>query len=153
MGQLIDRETQFTVAPNPATVSIWNWVSFGAYPTGDGPMLIANGATAPGLAVWRQTVQVAPQSTYTFSFCGAGVDPVPSGASLQALVGGVAVGMALTVSPTPGAWTCVSAGWASGAATTATLSIVDLNVAAPNNDYALDDITFDGCQSLPAPPR
>jgi len=150
MGVAINGETQFTVASNPATVSIWNWASFGDYTTGHGLMLIANGATAPGLAVWRETVQVQPQTTYTFSFCAAGVDPVPSGASLQGLVGGIAVGAALTVSPTPGAWTCVSATWPSGTDTTTSLSIIDLNVAALNNDFALDHVTFDGCQTPPA---
>jgi len=109
-------------------------------------MLIANGASEPGQAVWRQTVSVVPETAYTFSFCAAGVDPAPSGASLQALVEGVAVGTPLTVNSTPGAWTCNSVTWVSGSATTATVSIVDANTAVTNNDYALDHVTLTSCQ-------
>jgi hypothetical protein len=51
-----------------------------------------------------------------------------------------------------GSWQSFHYTWNSGANTTATLGIVDQNMAAAGNDFALDDLGFeDPPSSIPAP--
>src|SRR5262245_41705434 len=44
-----------------------NPVSYGDHTTGTGLMMAVNGATAPDVVVWSQTVAVSPASDYDFS--------------------------------------------------------------------------------------
>jgi hypothetical protein len=67
------------------------------------------------------------------------------------------VGSALTLPVTSpengGSWTLSSVLWNSGANTTAILSIVDTNIGASYNDFALDDISLSAVPSQSAIPE
>jgi hypothetical protein len=141
------------VASDPRDVSVWNWASFGDHTSGHGLMLIANGAALAKTRVWSEAIPPDLESTRTFSFCAAGVDPVPSGAILQMWVDGAPIGAPLTVSA-PGVWLCTSATFSPGKTDTmATLSIVDLNVDVTNNDFAIDDVSMTFCPPARGLPR
>ena len=119
--------------------------SFGDHTTGSGLMLIANGATTPGIVAWEQTVSVELDRTYTFTGWVAdwGNDLIPGEASPNLLL--IANGsVLLTFSPprTDGAWTKVSAQWNSGSASVATIQIIDTTAVALGDDFALDDLSF-----------
>jgi hypothetical protein len=143
----IDTVAQYVVASDPSKVSIWGWAAIGDHTSGHGLMLIANGSSQAGQEVWSNPIPPDSETTRAFSFCATGVDPAPSGAILQMSVDGTFIGLPLTVSTTPGAWLCTAATWSPGSAQTAqsTLSIVDLNVMADNNDFAIDDIAMSYC--------
>jgi hypothetical protein len=153
----ITAETQYTVGNDPGVAgSIYgDWESFGPpsdagadLDVGSGLMVIANGATVSGYAIWRQTLQVQPNTAYTLSFWAADVDnDTPSSlAQFQAYAGTTAIGAPVTVTSTAGQWVPYTATWASGTASSVTLSIVDLNIQAGDNDFALDDISFTSCE-------
>ena len=115
------------------------WPSFGDHTSGSGQMLVVNGSTTPNQVVWSEVVDVKPNTTYQLSAWVATLYPAP--AVLQYSVNGATVG----TSPGPaktGKWSNVSYTWQSGAATTATLAIVDQSVTFGGNDFALDDISF-----------
>jgi len=106
-------------------------------------MLVANGATAVGAAVWKQTVTAVPGVVYRFSVWVANLvagEPAPQ---LGLYINGVGVGSPLRLrSQSVGRWTELSATWLAGESGLAALEIRDLETAAGGNDFALDDITL-----------
>src|SRR5580704_17376317 len=100
----------YTVGSNPHT---WNSAlsSFGDHTTGTGLMLIADGSGTANTQLWNESVDVTPNTRYTWSFysasCGNdngnGIDPSP--AVLVATANGSQVGSALDVLATNGTWT------------------------------------------------
>ena len=121
-----------------------SWASFGDHTTGAGSMLVVNGATIGGLAVWSETVAILPNTDYLFS-AWVSSDYSVSPAQLGFSVNGVSLGT--TSAPSAGSWKLFEAAWNSGLSTAASLAIVDQNLAGHGNDFALDDLAFDG----PAP--
>lgn len=105
-----------------------------------GNMLVANGATTTNTAVWSQTVSVMPNTTYRFTVQASSVYPA-SPAQLVLSVNGSMSG-ATTLNTTACSWQTLSYTWNSGSATTATLSIYDMNMDASGNDFAIDNISF-----------
>ena len=134
-------EGAFSVVTNPRDV-------LGAfYPAtdpvnGTGRMLVVNGATLPGLAVWKQTVAVQPNTPYRFSAKVANlVDSAPP--EMELYVNGARLGVGHPIPVLPiGHWRDVTEVWASGDATTAALEIRDARIEAGGNDFAVDDIGF-----------
>lgn len=117
-----------------------NFAAFGDHTTGSGAMLVMNGTQVIGQNIWCQTVTVAPNTTYTFSaWLASAVSASP--AQLQYTVNGVPIGN-LNASSVLGLWVNFTSTWNSGAATTATLCITNLNTAESGNDFAIDDIAF-----------
>ena len=146
---LIDAEGQYTIGTNPGNVSIWvggqplGWGIFGDHTSGSGNMLIANASPNSNITVWSETVAVVPNTQYTFQFWGADVNPYNGSPSvLQPYINSASLGSALTTPLQAGTWLQDSAIWNSGSATTATLSIVDLNTTSSGNDFALDDLSL-----------
>ncbi|MGV8114623.1 MAG: HYR domain-containing protein [Lentimicrobium sp.] len=119
--------------------------------------MIVNGAKyAPQPFVWRQTVNVAPNTDYYFSAWAISLNNVPPYARLRFEVNGVQVGT--TASLTSGTnsnsnpWLAKDrfyGMWNSGAATTAVIQIIDLETAAGGNDFGLDDISFGTLDPIP----
>ncbi|MFT7027493.1 MAG: hypothetical protein ACJAVS_001724 [Paracoccaceae bacterium] len=119
---------------------------YGDHTTGSGNMLGVNGA-ADGSAFWQQTVSVAAGASYTFSMFTSNWNG--GLAELQLFINGALVGATFTPSST-GLWVeSVFVTRASGAATTATLALVDLN-ALNSLDFAVDDLSFAAAQ-VPVP--
>jgi len=140
----------FTVATNSWP---WNGVpgpgsppyGFGGHKTGRGLMLIADGGQ--NVVVWKETVDVLPNTLYKFSGYSApwghyaGGDTDPSPANLVVAVNGAEMG-SLQLQSKDGVWEHLFFGWNSGSATTATIEIYDTNGAVEGNDFTLDDLWF-----------
>ena len=114
-------------------------------------MFLGNGATAVATWVYQQTVAVKPHTSYSLSFWAANVDPtsnsVNSGlAILQLFAGNLQLGKPIVVSLTAGEWVNQTATWDAGESTSVVLSIMDMNATPSNNDFALDDLSFVGCE-------
>lgn len=116
--------------------------SFRDHTSGKGNMMVVNGAVAPGLVVWGQTVDVRPGADYTFSLWVASWLPF-SPADLDIRINGKSIGR--VVAPTTvGQWREFRVVWNAGADSTAAIAIYDLNTAVSGNDFALDDISMRG---------
>ncbi len=137
----------FTIGTNPHT---WNSFlsSFGDHTTGSGQMYIADGSSTANLQLWNESLSVATNTDYTFSFyaasCGNdnnnGIDPSP--ATLVVKANGTQIGTTLHVSATNGTWTQFTGTFNSGALTSIPLVITDSNLqGGVGNDFAIDDIT------------
>ena len=123
--------------------------------SGNGLMLIANGAGAP-VTVWEQTVSVAPGTLY--EFVGWAADwsndafGSPSPSTLLIAINGAVV-TTVAVASRDGQWTRFRAQWNSGTASSARLEISDVVTAANGNDFALDDFCMVAaparCRTLP----
>ncbi|MGA3213238.1 MAG: hypothetical protein ABSD20_18190 [Terriglobales bacterium] len=141
----------YTVGTSSAAVagSFGDWQAFGDHTTGTGMMMIVNGGTDSGALVWSETVPVSPKTNYRFSFWGATLNADSgSPASIQVKINGASVGKGNVFPgaspPAGGAWTRFTVTWNSGPATTATISLFDLNTSTGWNDFALDDISLTG---------
>jgi hypothetical protein len=115
---------------------------------GNGNVFVADAATSPNETVWSQTLTVAPNTNYAFSFDAAEIsNACCSNAVFVPTVNG-AIGTALTVD---GAWqTNASFIWNSGASTSAVLSLTDANTSGPYNDFVLTDVSFASAAPEPA---
>lgn len=109
-----------------------------------GRMMAVNGASTP-VNVWCQTISVSPNTYYDFAawFSNWSSDTITNLPLIHFEVNGVALGSgSFTFPGTPGLWTQFSATWNSGASTSATICITDLQTALGGNDFAIDDVTF-----------
>lgn len=141
----ITPETTYDVVTDPklshsgAALNYWDHTSG----TGTGNMLAVNGATTSNVTVWSQTVSVAQNTVYGFEFYMSHWSSTTQNlAHLNVLFNGISLGV--TNSPTTaGYWQQFLASWDSGAATSLTISMVDLVTAGFGNDFALDDFSLD----------
>jgi hypothetical protein len=129
--------------------------AFGDHTSGQGAMMIVNSATVADRTVWAQGVNVERNTIYSLSFWiaswgrpqnGPSVDPSP--AVLAVVFRGVDVGASFTATAANGAWTRFSVNWDSGNSSYAYIRLVNRNLAAFGNDFAIDDISL---EAVPAP--
>jgi gliding motility-associated-like protein len=119
-----------------------NWTACADHtPTADNMMMIVNGAPVANQQVWCQTVNVTPNTTYAFSTWVTSVHPA-NPARLQFSINGVLIGAPFNATAVVCQWNQFYAVWNSGAATSATICIVNQNIIRNGNDFALDDISF-----------
>lgn len=125
--------------------------AFRGLPRSGSYQMVINGASNPGANVYCQDFTVAPNSDYAFSSWISTVHPgdgtLNGRAKLQFSINGIVIGSpfyspAMPSYPTPSGWSQFFATWNSGTSTTATICIVNLNVTANGNDFALDDMSF-----------
>jgi hypothetical protein len=110
--------------------------------SGTGNAMMVNAATSANVVVWSQTVSVLTGTNYALSAwvnsqC-FGINP----AVLSFKVNGVQVGSSFDAPSTAFNWVEYTGTWNSGTATSATIEIIDLNLAGSGNDFGLDDISF-----------
>jgi hypothetical protein len=136
-------EGVYDVVGNPqADHSLFS--SFGDHTTGSGLMMVVNGAQAANAVIWSEgAFSVAQNADYTFSFWMASAYPT-SPARLITRINGVAQALEADAVGTTGQWVNFSYAWNSGNATTATVDLVNANLAYSGNDFALDDVSFSG---------
>ena len=123
----------------------WNQgmsVACGDHTSGvDTNMLVANGALTANTAVWCQTLQVYPNSTYNLSAYIQELNQ-QNYPYLQWRVNGTNVGSATQAIFIQCIWTQATATWSSGVNTSATFCIVDPTTQGNGNDFAIDDISI-----------
>jgi hypothetical protein len=124
--------------------------AFGDHTSGDGLMMVVNGADAVDRVLWGQTVPVRAGAEYTFSlWLTSWYATAP--AELEVRVNGKSLGK--VVAPARcGEWKQFRAAWSSGADKQASVEIFDLTRAISGNDFAIDDISLRGPPPAPAAP-
>lgn len=139
-------ETTYVVGANPHDYHPGAW-PMTDHTTGSGLMLIANGATIPGLSVWEETISVSAGQTYGFSGWaaswgnnGVGIDPSP--AQLWVSINGSQVGSDWNLPAVDAEWMFFSGTWRASASGTAVIDIFDRNTDYYGNDFVLDDLSL-----------
>ena len=101
------------------------------------------------LVVWKETVNVLPNTTYYFSAWAMSLNSAGNNAQLQFSVNGTLTGTTAVLAnhgqttSSPDTWTRFYGTWTSGpTTTTADIYINDLQSALGGNDFGLDDISF-----------
>lgn len=107
----------------------------------NGNMLMINGSGVKDVKVWYQTIAVVPNTNYVFSAWVQSLSP-SNPAHLQFSINGNTIGADLHPSNQICQWTRFYNTWNSGANTTATIAIVNVNQQLMGNDFALDDLFF-----------
>jgi gliding motility-associated-like protein len=133
-------EGQYHIGTNPRT---WNggMSSCGDHTSGSGNMMMVNGSPVANATVWRQTLQVLPNTQYAFAtWIQALVANNP--AQLQFTINGKEIGLPIMASLPACTWNRFYANWNSGNNSTAEIAIINKNTILAGNDFALDDISF-----------
>jgi gliding motility-associated-like protein len=138
---LLSTEGQYAISTSPSLVHN-NFMNCGDHTTGNGNMLIANGAAAPNTIVWSQTVAVAPNTNYAFSFWQMNALNTTATSDLQLYINNIPISAIVPTNPTACIWEENTGFWNSGISTSAVLSIVNQSVVGSGNDFAVDDIFF-----------
>jgi len=133
-------EGEYFVGPNPTA---WNGGTAACvdHTTGNGNMMLINGAPTPGSNVWKETINVTPNTNYNFT-CWAQSVFFASPAQLQFSINNVLIGPVFSPGGTTCNWQRFFSNWNSGTNATASIAIVNLNTTVGGNDFALDDISF-----------
>lgn len=133
-------EGEYFVGTSPAS---WNasLSTCADHTSGNGNMLLVNGSPALDVNVWKQTVNVTPNTNYAFSTWIQALW-TPNPAQLQFSINGKQAGTLISASLPTCTWTRFYTTWNSGDNTTAVISIVNKNTQVQGNDFALDDLSF-----------
>ena len=137
--------------------NFWGYDHTSGTGVGNDKFMIVNGAKfSPQPIVWQEIITVTPNTNYYFSAWAISMNNVPPYAQLRFEVNGVQVGSTailtsgLNIVNNP--WLPKDrfyGTWNSGAATSATIRIIDLETAAGGNDFGLDDISFGTLSAVP----
>jgi hypothetical protein len=133
-------EGEYTVRSDPQN---WNnsFAPTADHTSGDGPMLIVNGATSGNPYFWQQTLAVLPAVEYEFTVWVASA--VPNGpADLIVEINGAPIGSSFQAPLITGAWEPMSRTWNSGANNEATIRLINSNLSVYPNDFYVNDISF-----------
>jgi hypothetical protein len=109
--------------------------------TGTGNFMIVNGTGVPNTIVWSQNITVKPGTNYNFSAWVMTL-VASSPAKLQFQINGVTIGSVFDAPTATQTWQNFANTWNSGAATTATITILNQNTTLAGNDFGIDDISF-----------
>lgn len=139
---------QFAVVSNPQSVH-GSWGIFDDHTPSGSLMMTANGSTASGMAIWRETVSVVACADYTFSAWGA--SNFLSNPALLSFRANDVQFASLQLPFAVGVWTNLTTVVNAGANSSIEIEIVDLSVDGFGNDLALDDISLDGPVPVPEP--
>lgn len=106
-----------------------------------GNMLIARSNSTPTATIWKQVVNVVPNTNYIFSIWVQSVLS-PNNAQLQLSINGNTALDNIITPTTTCVWKRYFVRWNSGINNTATLAIINKGSAAGSDYFALDDISF-----------
>ena len=109
--------------------------------TGNGNMMMVNGADQPNVNVWSQTINIQPNTNYVFYTWLQTITTI-NPARLQFSINGNALGNIFNANAQSCLWERFYSTWNSGNSTTATISIMNMSQEFSGNDFALDDIFF-----------
>jgi len=139
---------QYWIGSNPSAINA-GFANCGDHTTGSGNMMVVNGAPNQNTAIWSQTFNVTPNTTYKFEAWVASLSsasPAQVGTILMIgnnLFGGLSVFAPVTTC----SWVRLCNEWYNFNATTVTISLINQNAATVGNDFAIDDISFRKCTS------
>lgn len=121
----------------------WNNLSGACtdHTTGNGNMMMINGSPTPNAIVWSQTVNVLPNTNYSFSLWIQSISPF-NPALLRFSINGIQMGADFSGESSVCNWKKHLINWNSGNNTTILISIVNKNTTVLGNDFTLDDISF-----------
>lgn len=110
----------------------------------NGQFMIVNGAATPNTNVWCQTIEVLPNTWYSFAAWAQNIDTGPNQnfADLQFTINGQPLGENVVVS---GGWTPFASEWFSGDNTIIDICLVNNQTGGGGNDFGIDDISFSTC--------
>ena len=131
-------DRSYTIGNNGTFGNIW-----GCSPQEGAWAMAINGATTPNVDVWCQTVNVTPGADHMFQAWVMGIT-IPfqnSYSDLQFLINGVPLGN-LQAPVATCAWAPFMANWNSGASSSATICIRNLNTSSTGNYCAIDNISL-----------
>ena len=136
----------YVITPN-ATTAQDNFVNLGDHTPGPGTlMMVVNGSQAAASSVWKQSIPVQPNRTYSFAVWTANVCCDNGGfgepGAIQLVINGSDVGGAASAPQQPGVWQEHAATWNSGTATVASLELRVTTTFGNGNDFAFDDLSF-----------
>ena len=136
----LSQEGTYAVVADPSSVHT-NFLACTDHTSGDGNMLVVNGASVPNTEVWCQTIAVEANTVYQFS---SWVNTMVTGslAQLQFSINGSLLGDNFFAPSVFCEWEQFFELWDSGSNTSADICIVNQNVAVGGNDFGLDDISF-----------
>ncbi|HYF13525.1 MAG TPA: hypothetical protein VD971_00485 [Phycisphaerales bacterium] len=120
-----------------AWTNFWGTIATDHTPGAGDQFLIADIGADLSQAIWRQTVAVAANTEMTLSAWLATWTTFPA-ATLRIDVNGSTVGT--WAAPGNAAWAQYTAGWNTGASTSATITIYSATYHQPGGDVAIDDI-------------
>ncbi len=156
---LIAPESEYSVYNNAQFThpNFWGYDHTSGTGIGNANFMIVNGAKyAPQPTVWQEILSITPNTDYYFSAWAMSLNNVAPFAKLRFEVNGVQVGTIATLTAgvdiVNNPWLIKDrfyGTWNSGAATSATLRIIDLETAAGGNDFGLDDISFGTLSPVP----
>ncbi|MNJ86605.1 hypothetical protein D3C87_41090 [compost metagenome] len=143
IGGILWGEGTYAITTNPNIVHSNFYTCADVGTTGPGNMMVVNGSNTPNTNVWSQMIAVDPNTTYSFSAWATSMENVSMAnvSILQFFINGVQIGPVFSPSLSGCDWQQFVQTWNSGANTSATISIV-AQVSSGNNDFALDNITF-----------
>lgn len=129
----------YMVISNPNTW-FWYFADQGDHTTGSGLMMTVNGSTIADKLVWGETINVSPNTLYSFSSwtmscygeSQAQLDVVLNGATL----------LSYDAPAESGVWQQHAVQWNSASATSLSIQIYDRNLSFGGSDFALDDISL-----------
>jgi len=109
--------------------------------SGTGKMLIVNGDPVLNSIIWEQTIIIKPNQDYAFYAYVTPVSPL-NPPVLQFSINGKVLGTPYVTPVGTCNWNKFYAIWNSGPLTTAIIRIVNQNITANGNDFAIDDIKY-----------
>ncbi|MBX3482693.1 PEPxxWA-CTERM sorting domain-containing protein [Phenylobacterium sp.] len=136
----------YWVVSNPATVCAACFPAIGDHTSGQGNMMVVDGAGS-GDFFWEVVVSVVPYTHYDLSLWATSLGNMGSTPNVTIQINGqqlAAVVLPNTTGVTSTTWNPISTGWFAGAATQATIRLIDTNNVYAFNDLAIDDISFRG---------
>ena len=130
---------EYSVVSNPSTAFTNGYSSYGDHTSGSGQMLFVDGATGP--AFWQQSVSLAANTIYTFSYFVTGADSTNL-PDVQVTVNTSAIDSGFQVSDAGGTWQQVTETFETSDAGPYAIAMSDLNGAGEGNDFTIDDISL-----------
>lgn len=117
--------------------------------SGSGNMLCVNGATSgANTPFYCQTVTVIPNNNYILALWGASAFP-GNPADIMFSINNTSLTPSVTLPTSVCSWQQYSVLWYSGNSSTAAICIIDQDMQAFGNDFAIDDISFQPCGCTP----
>jgi hypothetical protein len=144
-----EAEGQYGIGSSPQAFNQNFATNAGDHTTGFGNMMFVNASPQADSVVWSQSVAVRQNANYTLEGWVMTLYPA-SPANLSFTINGAQVGNNFIASFSSGVWLPFSVNWNSAGSTSALIQITDTNTQGSGNDFALDDLSFNG-PAVPEP--